>query len=232
MLTANGLLVGTEWEFRYRGPLIFFVCGVAVAISLIVPDPFTNGRLWIELPWMCGLAFAVALAGVTIRVSATGHLSFDIIAAKSLRTPRLVDTGPYSITRNPLYLGSWLAVSSLGLVLNLWAALLLPAMMAMKVLRVIGFEERSLPAAFGTAYSAYAARVPRLVPRSFSRIRRALREKNDWLYGIKGNLFMLGLPAGYLGALFRPSLGIILACVCVGYVAQWAVVLLPVTRRG
>lgn len=172
---------------------------------------------------MCAAACAVASVGVAIRVWATGYLPFAIIADRDLRAPKLVDTGPYAVTRNPLYLGTWLAVSSLGLVLNLWAALFLPLVMAVKVLRIIGFEEQRLFAAFGADYRAYAARVPRLIPRSLSEVRRALGEKSDWLYGIKGNLFILGLPIGYLAATAHPSFAAIFACVGVGYVAQWPV---------
>jgi hypothetical protein len=64
---------------------------------------------------------------------------------------------------------------------------------------------------------------PRLIPRSLSTVGRALGEKADWFYGVKGNLFILGLPAGYLAAMARPSFGTVLACVGVGYLAQWPV---------
>lgn len=230
MREANGFLGGTEWEFRHRTALIFIMCAAVVAAAPALADPFTNGRLWIEQPWMCAAAFAVAAAGVAIRIWATGYLPFVVIADRELHATKLVDAGPYAVTRNPLYLGTWLAVSSVGLILNLWGALILPAVMALKVLRVIGFEEERLPAALGAEYDAYAARVPRLVPRSLSAVRDALREKSDWLYGIKGNLFILALPVGYLAAMIRPSLGTIVACVAVGCLAQWPV--LRAERNG
>ena len=221
MPAATAFLVGTEWEFRHRSLLIFVLCAAVGAAALALPDPFTNGRLWLELPWMRAAAFTVAAAGVAFRVWATGYLPFVIIADRNIHAPKLVDAGPYAVTRNPLYLGTWLAVTSLGLVLNLWAALILPVVMALKVLRIIGFEEQRLLAAFGADYAAYAARVPRLIPCSLSAVRRALGEKSDWLYGVKGNFFILGLPVGYLAAMIRPSFGTIFACVGLGYLAQW-----------
>lgn len=219
----NGLLVGTAWEFRHRTWMILAVCALAAWVAFLIPDPLTGGRPWLTLAPMRAAAFLVAAAGVAIRVWATGYLPFAIIADPKLHAPRLVDSGPYALTRNPLYLGTWLGISSLGLVLNLWGALLLPALLALRVLRIIGYEEKSLRAAFGADYEAYAARVPRLWPRSLADVRRAFGEKSDWLYGLRGNLFILGLPIGYLATFWRPSFDAILWCVGAGLLAQWPV---------
>jgi protein-S-isoprenylcysteine O-methyltransferase Ste14 len=77
---------------------------------------------------------------------------------------RLVTTGPYALTRNPMYvgwsllhLGGGIAVRS-TLVLAMW-----PVAFAV-VHRVVLREEHRLAAQFGDEWTDYAARVPRYLP--------------------------------------------------------------------
>ena len=77
---------------------------------------------------------------------------------------RLVTTGPYRLSRHPLYLGE--GVASLGVMLPVFGyaqALLLILFLAAQALR-IRWEEQSLAAAFGDQYRVYRRRVPLLVP--------------------------------------------------------------------
>jgi protein-S-isoprenylcysteine O-methyltransferase Ste14 len=78
----------------------------------------------------------------------------------------LVTTGPYSISRNPLYFFSLVGAIGLGFatetltfaaVFALWFAWLYPG--------VIRAEERRLRELHGAAFDEYARRVPRFVPR-------------------------------------------------------------------
>jgi protein-S-isoprenylcysteine O-methyltransferase Ste14 len=78
----------------------------------------------------------------------------------------LVCAGPYSVSRNPLYLFTFLGALGMGLqsgscligvaFVVIAALFFFPLMLA---------EERVLAAAFGSAYEAYRAEVPRLLPR-------------------------------------------------------------------
>lgn len=70
--------------------------------------------------------------------------------------------GPYRFTRNPLYLGMTLIYSGITLIANaLWAALLLPVVLAVMQRGVIDREERYLARRFGDEYRRYKARVRR-----------------------------------------------------------------------
>jgi protein-S-isoprenylcysteine O-methyltransferase Ste14 len=78
----------------------------------------------------------------------------------------LVTTGPYSISRNPLYFFSLVGGIGLGLATEtftfavlfaLWFGLFYPA--------VIRAEERRLRELHGAAFEDYARRVPRFIPR-------------------------------------------------------------------
>ena len=79
---------------------------------------------------------------------------------------RIVRTGVFSISRNPLYLGIALALSGIALVLNaLWIlVLLIPALILCHVV-LIAPEERYLKNKFGEEYLAYTASVRRWLGR-------------------------------------------------------------------
>jgi protein-S-isoprenylcysteine O-methyltransferase Ste14 len=75
---------------------------------------------------------------------------------------RLVVTGPYRYSRNPMYLA--LTALYLGVTLlanSIWILLLLPIVLALLQITVIRREERYLESAFGPAYREYRARVRR-----------------------------------------------------------------------
>lgn len=77
-------------------------------------------------------------------------------------TRRLIDHGPFRVSRNPLYLG--LIALDLGLALlgpSSWALLSVPVGVAALRWGAILPEERYLAARFGPEYAAYRARVRR-----------------------------------------------------------------------
>ncbi|CAN5134828.1 isoprenylcysteine carboxylmethyltransferase family protein [soil metagenome] len=77
----------------------------------------------------------------------------------------IVDTGPYSISRNPLYLFSYVGAFGVGAQTGSVIMGLLFLAIAMVVFYVtVGREEAWLQNAFGDAYAAYKARTPRFGP--------------------------------------------------------------------
>lgn len=75
----------------------------------------------------------------------------------------LVTSGPFAVTRNPIYLAFVLPLASLALYAP--AAALLGIVLYVGVMNrfVIGPEERALEAAFGPRYHAWAQRTPRWI---------------------------------------------------------------------
>ncbi len=76
----------------------------------------------------------------------------------------LVISGPYKITRNPMYLG--LALAYLGIAVAgqlVWAIVLLPVVLVIIQRRAIQPEEAFLRRRFGADYTNYAARVRRWI---------------------------------------------------------------------
>lgn len=129
---------------RWRVPL-----GFAAAVVLIVwahPRPLS---LAIGLP--------IAALGVALRATAAGHIR---------KNDALATTGPYRFTRNPLYLGSTLLGVGFVIASDYWLLAVLAILLLVVVyLPVIRQEEQFLAERFGPAFHAYAARVPRLMPR-------------------------------------------------------------------
>jgi protein-S-isoprenylcysteine O-methyltransferase Ste14 len=75
---------------------------------------------------------------------------------------RLVTSGPYRYSRNPMYLGLSVLYLGLALVFNVaWPLVLFPVVIVALARLVIRREERYLANAFGEAYTDYQQRVRR-----------------------------------------------------------------------
>src|SRR5262249_35563945 len=82
------------------------------------------------------------------------------------KTQELVDDGPYSLTRNPLYFFSFLAYLGAGLAFEkLTVALAFVVVFGVSHWPTILAEESKLRNRFGDAYDDYANSVPRFWPR-------------------------------------------------------------------
>ncbi len=78
----------------------------------------------------------------------------------------LVDCGPYSLTRNPLYFFSFLAFIGAGLSFeSLTLATLFGVVFFATHWPTIRLEEKRLRELFGLDFDAYMSRVPRFIPR-------------------------------------------------------------------
>jgi len=74
---------------------------------------------------------------------------------------KVIDTGPYAVTRNPMYLGHMVFLGGLtALTRSPFALALLTAVVPWFDERA-AHDERRLEKAFGEEYAAYRARVPR-----------------------------------------------------------------------
>lgn len=114
--------------------------------------------LWLARPSaiFLGLSLVLVVPGVWLRAYASGYVK---------KNAEVTTTGPYAYTRNPLYLGSMLIAFGFALgARSPWIALALAVLFAVIYVPVIRSEEAFLRSRFA-GYSAYAARVPRLIPR-------------------------------------------------------------------
>lgn len=126
-------------------------------------------RWWPLALWSAGspvrppLGWGLLIAGLAISFS--GVATF--LHARTAVIPhhpasRLVTSGPYRFTRNPMYLGLTLAYTGGTVLVNsAWPLLLLPLVLSVLTIAVIRREERYLAAAFADEYAAYRRRVRR-----------------------------------------------------------------------
>ena len=148
---------------RFPPPLLF-VGGFAAGLELqrlwpaaLLPPPLLPARAW--LGWtLVALGLGSMLSGLlTFWGARTAVLPHH--AAR-----RLVISGPYRVTRNPMYLGLTLAYLGGGVLLDtVWVPVLLPVALTALTYAVIHREERYLAAAFGPEYEAYRRRVRRWI---------------------------------------------------------------------
>jgi len=87
-------------------------------------------------------------------------------AARVVEGHELITEGPFSIVRNPIYLGMFGLMVATGLVLATWWALALAVVLFLIGNQIrISAEEKLLRETFGTKFDEYAGRVPAFVPR-------------------------------------------------------------------
>ena len=122
---------------------------------------------WFPVPWwVCGVGYALLLAGIGIVTWAEGVNKFFEVTVR-IQTDRghsVIDTGPYAIARHPGYVGGILHAIGMALSLgSFWA--LIPAGFASLVLIVrTQWEDQTLQEELD-GYKEYAMRVRyKLIP--------------------------------------------------------------------
>lgn len=128
------------------------------------------GAFWLARPTPRSLAIgaAVAIAGQLFRIWAAGHLE---------KGREVTASGPYRLTRHPLYAGS--ACMGVGFAIasaSVGAALLVAAYLVLTVGAAIFSEESHLTEKFGSAYPEYREGRTPAIDRRFS-VRRAMRNR-------------------------------------------------------
>ena len=115
--------------------------------------------------WLAAAGLALVIAGLGLVLWAKLALGrwfaagFMVKEGQELRT-----SGPYAITRHPIYTGVLATFAGAALVWNSGLTLLLAAFFAVPLYFHTVVEEAILEQHFGVAYRDYRRRVPRLVP--------------------------------------------------------------------
>ncbi len=147
--------VAMKPPFLFLGALVF-----GSLLSLVIPlGPrlaSANGQaLAVGVTFM---AIGFALAAFSVRNFRRAGTS--VVPGEPSTT--LVVTGPYRITRNPIYIGFVLVYFGLAVILtSLWVLLLLIPVLLILQRGVVEREEGYLTRQFGETYRRYQARVPR-----------------------------------------------------------------------
>ena len=128
----------------------------ALAIAMLVFAGSLHDVLMHEYIETLGLV--LIMVGIAGRLWATLYIG-------GRKSAEVVSTGPYSITRNPLYLFSSIAAAGVGAQSGSYVvAGLFMVLCAASFYLVALREERFLSATLGEAYAGYLSRVPRFLP--------------------------------------------------------------------
>ena len=104
-------------------------------------------------------------AGILLIVTGIVGRLWSILYIGGQKSATVIDKGPYSVTRNPLYFFSSIAAAGVGaLTGSVVATILFGMLCALAFLVVIWREEDYLRANLGAAYVDYLQRVPRFFP--------------------------------------------------------------------
>ncbi len=134
------------------------------AIYWITAVPLVFIGVFFYRPWEDEsiLDFVVEWLGYLFIIAGTGLRMWSTLYIGTHKSLRLITDGPYSICRNPLYLGTFSVMIGMSLCfenLVLLAAILLIVFPIHFF--VISAEEKHLAEIFGTAYEEYKKKVPR-----------------------------------------------------------------------
>ncbi len=138
---------------------------IAIALQLTVPLLFPRGFL---TPAFILVGAALIVLGVALIV-----LTRREFARQGQRTDpghptsKIITTGVFSVSRNPLYLGAVCLLAGIALAINVpWVLVfLVPALVACHYV-LIAPEERYLADKFGEEYAGYTATVHRWIGRA------------------------------------------------------------------
>ena len=153
-MSATATIRPFNQKIRIWGLRLFFV--LAVPLILFTRSAWTHPEWIFEILEVSGIFLVIA--GVLGRFWA-------ILYIGAMKNRSVMQVGPYSICRHPLYLFSTIGVLGFGLMLG---SLVLTAFLGLSVFVILSAtaarEENFLRTTFGAEYNTYAARVPRIWP--------------------------------------------------------------------
>jgi protein-S-isoprenylcysteine O-methyltransferase Ste14 len=179
-------LVGQQWQ---RKIIVVAAAAVGIALLMAMGPASPEDATWHEMVERSGIFFI--LVGILGRTWCAMYIGGNKLNC-------LVTEGPYSLTRNPLYVFSAIAAFGLGAQLGsvVFAMICATATLVIFAL-VIRHEERALAERFPGDFASYKARVPRLTPdfRGWQDaetilVRPALVHRTFW----DATLFLLAVP--------------------------------------
>ena len=160
---------------------------------LRVPIGFLSGAvvLWLAHPTLRTLTVGaiVAAAGEAIRVWAAGHLE---------KGREVTTTGPYTLTRHPLYVGS--TIIGIGLTIacaSVAVGALVLTYLAVTLTAAVRTEEAHLTEKFGEAYPDYRAGRVATAARRFSLARAWRNREYRAVVGVLIAMALLAWRASY-----------------------------------
>jgi protein-S-isoprenylcysteine O-methyltransferase Ste14 len=132
-----------------------------LAFLLCLPAIVFTQSVWPEVAFEL-----MEIVGLAAIIAAVLGRFWSILYIGGHKNNTVMQAGPYSVCRHPLYLFSTLGVLGLGLMLGSIVLALVFACLTLLILSVTARKEEAiLRGRFGSAYDDYAARVPMILPK-------------------------------------------------------------------
>ena len=206
-MLAHSMVQEGHWLFQRRSlvPVLFLPVLVAAFFEF---EPLAGSEATQQL-WAIG-CLAVSLLGLAVRAAVIGVVPVRTSGRNRHRqVAEVLNTaGPYSLCRNPLYVGNyliWLGIFSYPH--HAWLVACFTLAFWLYYERIIAAEEDFLQSRFGKAYEQFASTVPCVLPRwsnwrrshlAFS-LRNVLRREYAGLLGICLAFPLLNFAGHWLG---------------------------------
>jgi len=189
-----------EALFRVRGKYLKYVTMLSVVIAYFhgTSGPFVSDSA--NMAWFL-VSFAIASAGALWRIVTSGYAALGTSGCNKVAAiaAELNTTGPYSLVRNPLYLGRVLNFTGIAMLSGSWVYGALVFLVSILVYeRISVYEEEFLRKEFGEAHSRWADEVPFLMPRlrGWKKpkypfwVRRSIKRENKKIVWLAGAVVM------------------------------------------
>jgi protein-S-isoprenylcysteine O-methyltransferase Ste14 len=138
-----------------------------ICVGPLLVLPFVPQTRWTSVPIAVVAPIGLLAVACAFVVWCLAFRAIGFIP--SIRPPKgLVDTGPYGVVRNPIYLGILMGTLGLSLAFRALDALYYWPVILCCFGAITFLEEKGLKAEYGEAYSAYKKKVRhRLIPYVF-----------------------------------------------------------------
>ena len=198
----------TQFEFRFRLWIgfVIYVLGFWAPWMRYGSFAAPATTTWLELSgelsrWLplqtasiavTSAAILFAVLGTVFRIWGTAYIGSSVVQSKSMHAHGVVAAGPYRHLRNPLYLGSFLFVVAMAILMPPSGAAFALVASFVQMLRLILREEPYMAAQQGEAYLAYKSRVPRLFPSPLARVPDSAAQP-QWLQSVLAETFYVAM---------------------------------------
>ena len=197
-------MTGTDLQRLQRRRKQVLIVGIAVGIVLFAITDSSWRMMW------PGIHRSIQWSGLLLILICILGRTWCTLYIGGQKQRELVTKGPYSVVRNPLYLFTLFGAAGIGALSGSMVMAVICAGFATVVfLSVVRQEEQFLLATFPHEFPAYAARVPRLLPR-FSTWQDAdqliVKPRLVHRTFLDASLFLMAVPLVGIKALVRDLL--------------------------
>lgn len=147
-----------EWFFKYRD----FTPIPLIVLLLIFGEPTVASAT---------LGLLLIVFGELFRIYSVSFIGTVSRTRSESTGQSLVSSGPFSLVRNPLYVGNFFVSFGFAIFGSItWIAVLTVLMFALQYYFIVLYEESVLTKKFGEAYGEYRKKVPAFIPFSLPKL--------------------------------------------------------------